>query len=41
MSNLLFIIMTLLWLSLYVYIPYQVTYLSSINVNTSMIGIII
>lgn len=41
MSNLLFIIMTLLWLSLYVYIPYQVTYLSSINVNTSMIGVII
>ncbi|MBW5381210.1 MFS transporter, partial [Brachyspira hampsonii] len=41
MSNLLFIIMTLLWLSLYVYIPYQVTYLSSININTSMIGIII
>lgn len=41
MSNLLFIIMTLLWISLYVYIPYQVTYLSSININTSMIGIII
>ena len=41
MSNLLYIIMTRLWLSLYVYIPYQVTYLSSINVNTSMIGIII
>ena len=41
MSNLLFIIMTFLWLSLYVYIPYQVTYLSSINVNSSMIGIII
>ncbi|CRF32735.1 MFS transporter [Brachyspira suanatina] len=41
MSNLLFIIMTLLWLSLYVYIPYQVPYLSSININSSMIGIII
>ena len=41
MSNLLFIIMTLLWLSLYVYIPYQVPYLSSINISTSMIGIII
>ena len=41
MSNLLFIVMTLLWLSLYVYIPYQVTYLSSINITSSMIGIII
>ena len=41
MSRLLFIIMTFLWLSLYVYIPYQVTYLSSINITSSMIGIII
>ena len=41
MSNLLFIVMTLLWMSLYVYIPYQVTYLSSINITSSMIGIII
>ncbi|OEJ13575.1 MFS transporter [Brachyspira hampsonii] len=41
MSNLLFIIMTLLWLSLYVYIPYQVTFLSSLNITSSMIGIII
>ena len=41
MSRLLFIIMTFLWLSLYVYIPYQVTYLSSINISSSMIGIII
>ena len=41
MVNLLFIIMTLLWMSLYVYIPYQVTYLSSINISSSMIGIII
>ncbi|MEI0604511.1 MFS transporter [Brachyspira alvinipulli] len=41
MPRLLFIIMTFLWLSLYVYIPYQVTYLSSINITPSMIGIII
>ncbi|EKV56078.1 MFS transporter [Brachyspira hampsonii] len=41
MSNLLFIIMSLLWLSLYVYIPYQVTFLSSLNITSSMIGIII
>lgn len=41
MSHLLFIIMTFLWLSLYVYIPYQVTYLSSINITSSIIGIII
>ena len=41
MSNLLFIIMTLLWMSLYVYVPYQAAYLSSINTTSSMIGIII
>ena len=41
MAQLLFAIMTFLWISLYVYIPYQVTYLSSINISSSLIGIII
>lgn len=41
MSNLLFLIMIFLWLALYTYIPFQVTYLSSINVDSSMIGLIL
>ncbi|WP_300369688.1 MFS transporter [Brachyspira sp.] len=41
MSNLLFFIMIFLWLALYTYIPFQVTYLSSINVDSSMIGLIL
>lgn len=40
-KNLLLIIVVLFWFAQYVYVPFQTPYLSTMQVSSSMIGIII
>lgn len=40
-KNLLLIIVALFWFAQYVYVPFQTPYLSTMQVSSSMIGIII